>query len=333
MTTPGFATSRGSIALAACALALLAGRITSQKESKPSQKEISRELQQLAKDDQKDQNDPRWDEANDREFSLRQKERRDRVVEILQAGMLADMHDWSHATLLLQHGQSADDFLLAHVLSIPPAGAGEPLGKFLCAATLDRFLHTIGRAQIFTTQSGSPDPSLHAPIEPFDDSMSQGLRDLFELKPLPGKEEKGKEKKGKKAKGPSAKELPKLLQQAQSEPAGKDSAAEWLQRAREIVLAGELKSDKDFELAARVLLLSPDSEDLLSAHVLSTCAAFKAKNAAAHKLCAESLDRFLLSIGRQQRFGTVLEQEQPKEPHSPLPSFILAEYGLADAKK
>lgn len=250
------------------------------------------------------------------------------MAEILETGVLADMRDWGNATLLLQHGQSADDFLLAHVLSIPPAAAGEPFGKFLSAATLDRFLHTIGRAQIFTTQSGAADPSQYAPIEPFDDSMSQALRDLFELEPLPGHE-----RKDKKAKGASAKELPKLLQLAGKEPSGSSETPEWLARVREIALADSLKSDKDFELAARLLLSSLEPEDLLSAHVLSVCATFKAKGTAARALCAETLDRFLLSIGRPQRFGTVREQEKPKEPHTPLPAFVLAEYGLADAKK
>ncbi|NOT30624.1 MAG: hypothetical protein HOP15_09285 [Planctomycetes bacterium] len=313
-----------SIALAVCALALSGGPALGQKGSKTTQKEISIELRELYESDQKDQNDELWNEATGDEFSRRQKVRRDRVMAILEAGMLADTQDWSHAAMLLQHGQSADDFLLAHVLAIPPGIADEPFARFMCAATLDRFLQTCGRAQIFTTQSGAADPSVYAPIEPFDDSMCASLRAAFGLLPLPERAEGGK----KKGKAPSAKELPKLLELSRSEPAAGAGVPEWLQRTRALVLAGALAKDKDFDLAARILLASLEPEDLLSAHVLSMCAVFQFRTKPARALCAETLDRFLLSIGRPQRFDTVRENGAPREPRSPLPDFFLREYGL-----
>lgn len=314
-----------SLALAACALALAATASSGQK-AKPSQKEISRELKELYASDQKDQNDESWNEGNGDEFSRRQKERRDRVMEIIAAGMLADLADWGCAAMLLQHGESADDYLLAHILSMPCGIADQTGGRFMSAATLDRFLQNVGRAQIFTTQSGAPDPSTYAPVEPFDDSMHQSLRALFNLPVFPGREQK---EKGKKAKGPSAKDLPKLLELSKEEtvPGGQDP--EWLQRTREIVLAGVLKSDKDFDGAARILLASREPDDLLSAHVLAMCAAFKSRTPAARVLCAETLDRFLLAIKRKQRFDTVRADGKPREPREPLQEFILREYGMA----
>ena len=45
------------------------------------------------------------------------------------------MRDWGNAAMLLQHGQSADDFLLAHVLAVPAACEGEPFAAFLSAAS------------------------------------------------------------------------------------------------------------------------------------------------------------------------------------------------------
>jgi hypothetical protein len=59
------------------------------------------------------------------------------------------------------------------------------------------------------------------------------------------------------------------------------------------------------------------------------CAAFRARNAAARAACAESLDRFLLSIGRKQKFDTVKEGGEPKDPSERVQAFILKEYGLA----
>ena len=325
MSTNGPGTLVRSLALAGCALALGAGLTLAQKDSKPSQKEISRELRELYESDQKDQNDPSWNEETDAEFGRRQTVRRRRVMEIIEAGMLADLQDWDCAAMLLQHGDGADDYLLAHVLSMPCGIADQASGKFMCAATLDRFLQTVGRPQIFTTQSGAPDPSVYAPAEPFDDSMSQTLRALFSLPPLPGHEEKT-EKKGK---GPSPKDLPRLLELSKKEPATGKDAPEWLQRTRAIALEGALRSEKDFDIAARILVTSQWPDDLLQAHVLAMAAAFKARSPASRAFCAETLDRFLLSLGRKQRFDTVREDGKPREPRAPLQAFILREYGLA----
>jgi len=328
MSTHDSASLTRSFALTACALALSVPAALGQKGSKPSQKEVSRELKQLYDSDQKDQNDESWNEGTGADFDRRQKERRDRVMEIIEAGMLADLADWTCAAMLLQHGESADDYLLAHVLSMPCGISDQAFGRFMSAATLDRFLHTVSRAQIFTTQSGAPDPSVYAPIEPFDDSMHQSLRALFNLPPLPEKKEK--EKNGK---GPSAKDLPKFLELSRKETVSEGQDPEWLQRTREIVLAGVLKSDKDFDGAAHVLVASRNPDDLLSAHVLAMCAAFKSRTPAARAFCAETLDRFLLALGRKQLFDTVSENGKPKDPRSPLQDFILREYGLTPASR
>ena len=317
-----------SMVLVACALALSAELAAGQKkDTKPSQKDISRELKELYDSDHKDQEDPNWNETTDLEYSRRQKVRRDRVMEIIEAGMLADLQDWDNAALLLQHGESADDFLLAHILSIPSGMEDTPFGKFMCAATLDRFLQNCSRPQIFTTQSGAADPSVYAPAEPFDDSMSQALRAVFGLEPVRGKPKI----ESKNSKGASAKELPKLLQLSgkEKEPVAGQEAPDWLGRTREIVLSGALKTDKEFDTAAHILLASKSPDDLLSAHVLAMGAAFKARTPVSRAFCAETLDRFLLAIGRKQRFDTVRENGAPREPRMPLQEFILREYGLA----
>ena len=313
-----------SVALIVGAFALMTGTALAQKGSKPSQKEISRELRELYESDQKDQNDPSWTENNDEEFSRRQGVRRERVLEILATGMLADLEDWSCAAMLLQHGGSADHYLLAHILSVPGGIEDRGTGRFMSAATLDRFLQSIGRAQIFTTQSGAADPNVYAPMEPFDDSMGQALRALFSLPPLKGP--KPEEAKGK---APGAKDLAKLLELSRKAPVDASSPPEWLHQARAIAAGGTLKSEKEFALAARVLSASPAPDDLLWAHVMTLCAAFKARNETARAVCAESLDRWLVALGRPQCFDTVQEDGKPKEPNTPDAEFIRREYGLS----
>lgn len=323
------ARSSGSLALAVCALALAPVLARGQKGGS-SQKDVRRELRELYESDQKDQNDPAWTEANEAEFGRRQTERRNRVMEIIEGGLLGgDLEGWGHAAMLLQHGDSADDYLLAHVLAVRCGFVDQAGGRFLSAATLDRFLQTIGRPQIFTTQSNAPDPSTYAPAEPFDDSMGQALRALFTLPPLPGREEQaGKKGKAKADKGPSAKDLPQLMELSKTETVAGQEVPEWLQRTRELAVGGTLRSEKDLDLAARILLASGRADDLLWAHVLAMGAAFKTKNPAARQFCAETLDRFLLALGRKQRFDTVRENGAPKEPREPLPGFIVKEYGL-----
>ena len=130
-------TKARSIAFVACALALSAVPGLGQKVPRPSQREISRELQDLYESDQKDQNDESWNEATGSEFDRRQTVRRDRVMEIIEAGMLADLRDWDCAAMLLQHGDSADDYLLAHILSMPCGIAAQTGGVRLPVMHVD----------------------------------------------------------------------------------------------------------------------------------------------------------------------------------------------------
>jgi hypothetical protein len=294
---------------------------------------ISRELAELYRDDQKDQNDASWDESTDAVFSARQVVRRNRAMEIIEAEQLGPLDDWNHAAMLLQHGTGVDDYLLAHVLSIPPAREGMAFGRFMCAATLDRFLIHSERPQIFGTQSGGADPSTARPIEPFDDSMAPYLRALFDA-PAPMAQGAGETKR--KHDAPSAKELPKLLKQAAKpatkvDPAAASSEPEWLTRARAIVKTCTLESDEELGMASRILSSSSSAADLLDAHVLAVAALFVAKKPDPRR-CAETLDRLLVATGRPQRFGT-LTAGGAAPPERALPAFVLERFGLASAKK
>lgn len=60
--------------------------------------------------------------------------------------------DYYYAAYLFQHGQKPDDFLFAHVLATEAVALGYTRAKWISAATLDRYLQTIGQKQIFGTQ-------------------------------------------------------------------------------------------------------------------------------------------------------------------------------------
>lgn len=78
--------------------------------------------------------------------------RRKRVREMLDAGEVRTGADYVHAAFIFQHGHEADDYLLAHALAMTGVQKGHKLAPWIAAATLDRYLHSIGKAQIYGTQ-------------------------------------------------------------------------------------------------------------------------------------------------------------------------------------
>jgi hypothetical protein len=78
--------------------------------------------------------------------------RRGETRALLDAGALESGEDFLHAAFVFQHGQAPDDYLLAHVLATVAVQRGAGGAGWIAAATLDRFLQTSGRAQVFGTQ-------------------------------------------------------------------------------------------------------------------------------------------------------------------------------------
>jgi len=89
-----------------------------------------------------------------------------------------------------------------------------------------------------------------------------------------------------------------------------------LKRVMELYIAGELKTGKDYFHAAMVLQHGKRPEDYLLCHELCVAAVFKSGSSetadwlsTAKWLAAASEDRFLVSIGRPQRFGTQFSRD------------------------
>jgi len=106
----------------------------------------------------------------------RDEARRVRTLALLDAGALHSGDDFWHAAFVFQHGAEANDFLLAHTLAIIAAARGRADATWIAAATLDRFLNKIGRAQIYGTQFHSR-PGEPTTQEPYDRALvSDALR-------------------------------------------------------------------------------------------------------------------------------------------------------------
>lgn len=82
----------------------------------------------------------------------RDEARRSRVRALLDAGQLRVADDYYGAAFVFQHGDSADDCLLAHVLAMAAMTLGRNDASWIATATLDRYLQRIDRSQIFGTQ-------------------------------------------------------------------------------------------------------------------------------------------------------------------------------------
>lgn len=60
-----------------------------------------------------------------------------------------EMYD---AAFIFQHGQTPNDYLLAHIYATEAIVLGYTKAKWISAATLDRYLQSIGQKQVFGTQ-------------------------------------------------------------------------------------------------------------------------------------------------------------------------------------
>ncbi|MGV9008928.1 hypothetical protein [Brevundimonas sp.] len=96
--------------------------------------------------------------------------RRQQVQALLDAGSLRTAADFYAAALVYQHGDTAEDYLMAHTLAVAALGEGSTESPWLAAATLDRYLQKIGQPQIYGTQTmmrrGEPPTR-----EPFDHAL------------------------------------------------------------------------------------------------------------------------------------------------------------------
>lgn len=79
--------------------------------------------------------------------------RRQQVRALLETGALRTARDFYTAGLVFQHGDTPEDYLMAHTLALAALGEGSTESPWLAAATLDRYLHAIGQPQIYGTQT------------------------------------------------------------------------------------------------------------------------------------------------------------------------------------
>ncbi|HMJ92700.1 MAG TPA: hypothetical protein VK472_01235 [Allosphingosinicella sp.] len=82
----------------------------------------------------------------------RDEARRAETKALLDSGKLRSGDDYYWAAFVFQHGNSSNDYLLAHVLASVAIARGHGAATWISAATLDRYLQNIGQKQVMGTQ-------------------------------------------------------------------------------------------------------------------------------------------------------------------------------------
>jgi hypothetical protein len=107
-----------------------------------------------------------------------------RVKELYALNQLKTGGDYYHAAMILQHGDVADDYLLAHELCVAAISKGDARGKWLAAASEDRFLMNINRPQRFATQFRCDGPNCEFHLYKLDEGVNDELRRVLDVPSL-----------------------------------------------------------------------------------------------------------------------------------------------------
>lgn len=135
------------------------------------------ELCRLADEDQKDREAPiDWART-----TARDAQRRQALLAILRSATLKTSGDYFHAALVMQHGETWEDYAAAHLLAtralqLAPA---DPNVQRMVAASWDRMMHSMGKKQWFGTNTFRNAEGVAEPKETRPDRLPQSLIDLW----------------------------------------------------------------------------------------------------------------------------------------------------------
>lgn len=109
-------------------------------------------LEELFQEDQADRSKVYETKEEIGKLKARDAARRRRLVVMMELGEVRTKNDLYHAAVIFQHGEDPADFLVAHRLSSVAAVMGHKTARWLMAASLDRFLTSLGQGQVYGTQ-------------------------------------------------------------------------------------------------------------------------------------------------------------------------------------
>jgi hypothetical protein len=153
------------------------------------------EMQGIFEEDQKDRTS--GDTMTKEEWSAAEKrdaKRKESTLKLLDAGRLHAAKDFFEAAFVFQHGDFPDDYLLAHTLALIGMAKGDARATWIAAATLDRYLQSIGRPQVYGTQFKSVTGNSPATQEPYNRTLiSDSLRRQLGVQSVSNQEQRVKQ--------------------------------------------------------------------------------------------------------------------------------------------
>lgn len=168
-----------------CSIAFLALAFCSGRFARGQQAESdNNEMRQIFDEDQKDRQTGMhsgWTPEVITKIGADDERHYKQVRKLLANDKLKTGKDFREAAFIFQHGTKPDDYLFAHVLAMVSISKGDPGGRWIAAATLDRYLHSINQPQIFGTQSITKDISSGTwTQDPFNrDLIPEAVRKVF----------------------------------------------------------------------------------------------------------------------------------------------------------
>lgn len=316
--------------------------------------DLHQELRVLAAADQEDRKQDwgRLSKVQMATFAERDAARLSRVRVLLREGKITSVEDFDNASLIFQHGTTANDYLTAHELSLIRLLKSPRIADNLVVLSEDRFLQKIGRRQRFGTQGtlvgNSTRRMLPQPVlenSPF--AVTDGLRaDLF-LPTLALYKQNGPRLPTNAFESVTRRLRqrydPKWIAEASSKLESKELARIAARKnvgvsEREQVLkwyrADLLRTPADYKNAAAILLMATQSDEsnseqeadaYLLAHELAMVSALREKSDEATALAATAMDRFLVCVGLEARYTTSADRASAIEPAS---ASVRREFGI-----
>ena len=154
------------------------------------QSRVSSEMKKIYEDDQKPrQNTGKLSAEQWTVIAKQDQEHRKQTRDLLAAGKLHTGEDFEYAAFIFQHGDTPEDYLLAHTLAMVAVSKGDANAIWIGSATLDRYLQSIGKPQIYGTQFKSV-PGEGTTQEPYNrDLISDALRQQLHVPSLAAQQE------------------------------------------------------------------------------------------------------------------------------------------------
>ena len=233
------------------------------------------------------------------------KTNRAKILGMIAGDKLTTKHDFLWATTLLENSQWYEDVRLAHEAALMALLLKAPNAGVNIKRTWDGLLISLGRKQRLNSMvvdpkfdadgRYNPDPTLKGVLEALKTDFKPGLSDNKELQDLRTADQ-------------AARQAPMgdMSDDALHKMAADDVARQ--NKVKDMLEKGEVTTGKDFEAASLILQHSSVPDGYALAHECAIASVLLGYDEAAW-LLSRTYDRYLVSLGHRQRYGTQWNQD------------------------